>query len=207
VPQGAVSDPASVVGRVLAQPLGQGEPLTADKLAPEGVTSGGMGSIVNPGRRAMAVKGNKVLGLNGFIGPGNCVDVLVTVDDPKDKERKLTKIVLENVPVLATGGEIDRKPGKEDLSSVEVYTLEVTPDEAERLALAATHGTLHFALRNPTDKAMVLTEGVDIESTLAAFRAPPKPAAPPAPPRVAKAPPPRPSVQVIRGSTLDKVEF
>ena len=75
-------------------------------MAPDSVTTGGVSAIVKPGKRALAVKGDKVIGLSGFIRPGNWVDVLVTITNPLNK-RKITKTVLENILVLATGIEIE----------------------------------------------------------------------------------------------------
>ncbi len=143
----------------------------------------------------MAVKGDKVLGISGFINPGNRVDILVTMTDRKRK-RETTKIVLENVHVLATGKEIQRND-KGDPSPVDVYTLEVTPEEGEKLALAASKGKLQFALRNVTDTETVLTRGATVDKTLASFR-------PPVPPKVRRS---RASVQVIKGSKKKSVKF
>jgi pilus assembly protein CpaB len=130
---------------------------------------------VTPGKRAISVKGDKVLGISGFIKPGNRVDVLVTVTHGKIKG-EITKIVLENVHVLATGKEIQENE-KGEPSPVDVYTVEVTPEEGEKLTLAASKGKLQFALRNVTDTEIVLTKGATINKTLASFR-------PPVPPRV-----------------------
>ena len=160
-------------------------------------TSYGPGSsaLVAPGKRAMAVKGNKVMGLAGFIRPGNRVDVLVTMP-VGEKEEKVTKLVLEKMPVLATGTELEPAGDGEKPSSVDVYTLELTPDESEKLALASTQGTLHFALRNASDSEPVLTSGADTKTTLASLR--PRPAARPGRGSV---------VEVITGSQKSQVSF
>ena len=95
---------------------------------------------------------------------GNLVDVFVTVQNP-DTKLDTTKLVLDKIPVLATGQEI-KADGKKNASPVDVYTLEVTPEEGEKLALAATQGKLQFALRNITDSETVLTRGATIAATL-----------------------------------------
>jgi len=156
-------------GRVLINPLKQNEPIMECRLAPDSVTTGGVSAIVKPGKRALAVKGDKVIGLSGFIRPGNWVDVLVTITNPTNK-RKMTKTVLENILVLATGIEIEENKEGGKPNPVDVYTLEVTPKEGEKLSLAANHGKLHFALRNIIDKEIVLTNGASISGTLASFR-------------------------------------
>jgi pilus assembly protein CpaB len=168
LPGGCQSDPKSLEGRVLIAPLKQKEPVLEYKLAPEDVTVGGVSAILKTGMRAIAVKGDKVIGISGFIQPGNRVDVLVTMKDPKTKNTT-TKLVLENILVLATGSEIKgMQDGKQ--SSVDVYTLEVATAQTEKLALAAAKGKLQFALRNLMDTESVRTKGATIRSTLSSLR-------------------------------------
>jgi pilus assembly protein CpaB len=194
LPPGYFSDLDAMEGRVLIVSLKPNEPILETKLAPTSVSTGGVSAVVTPGKRAISVKGDKVLGISGFIKPGNRVDILVTLEHKKRKE--ITKIVLENVLVLATGKEIqENEKGKP--SPVDVYTMEVTPEEGEKLTLAASMGKLQFALRNVTDTETVLTKGATIAKTLASFR-------PPVPPKVRRS---RASVQVIKGSKSKKVKF
>jgi pilus assembly protein CpaB len=167
LPTGHFTDLSALEGRVIIAPLKLNDPITESKLAPESVTVGGVAAIVKKGKRAIAVKGDKVLGLSGFIRPGNRVDVLVTLTHP-DTKKEVTKVVLENIPVLATGTEV-QKDGKGKPAPVDVYTLEVDPEEGEKLSLAATKGRLHFALRNATDSTTVLTKGATIPKTLASY--------------------------------------
>ena len=190
----------AVTGRVLSMPVGKGEALTSLRLASEDVKVGGISALVAPGKRAMAVKGNKVMGLAGFIRPGNRVDVRVTMP-VGEKEEKITKLVLEKMPVLATGTELEPAGDGEKPSSVDVYTLELTPDESEKLALAATEGVLNFALRNEADQESVLTEGADTAATLASLR--------PVHVKTTASGAPRPEVEVevIRGASRDRMRF
>jgi len=168
VPIDYKSDPALLVGRVIISPLKEREPVVESRLAPESVKVGGVSAVIKKGMRAVAVKGDKVIGISGFIQPGNRVDVLVTLKDPKSRI-EITKMVLSNVLVLATGTEIQEKnDGKP--SPVDVYTLEVDPEQAEKLALAATEGKLQFALRNMTDMETILTKGATVSQTLASLR-------------------------------------
>ncbi len=169
LPPGYSSSPESLEGRVLIRPLRMNQPILEPCLAPVSVTAGGVSAIVTPGKRALAVKGDKVIGLSGFIRPGNRVDVLVTITIPRTR-KEITKTVLENILVLATGIEIQEKSEGGKPHSVDVYTLEVTPEEGERLALASAKGKLHFALRNVIDKETVLTKGVTISGMVASLR-------------------------------------
>jgi pilus assembly protein CpaB len=221
LPTGYSSDRGKLEGRVAIAALKKNEAITEAKLAPTSVEVGGVSAIVKPGMRAIAVKGDKVIGLSGFILPGNSVDVLVTLTDPRTKS-EVTKTVLEKIPVLATGTEIQEND-KGDPAPVDVYTLEVTPEQAEKLALAATQGKIQFALRNVTDKEPVLTRGATIPQTLSSLRAP-EPS--PAPKAVKKKPgarrsttsvrktttPPKPekrffTIEIIKGDKLSKQEF
>ena len=170
LPAGYLTDAAKLEGRVTVVPLRQNEPIIEARLAPESITSGGVSAVVTPGKRAIAVKGDKVIGISGFVQPGNRVDVIVTFTEPKTKT-EVSKLVIDNIPVLASGTEIqqnaDGKP-----APVDVYTLEVDPEQGEKLALAATQGKLQLALRNITDRETVLTTGATIPQALASLRKP-----------------------------------
>ena len=162
------SDPSELVERVIITPLKQNDPFTESRLAPTDVKVGGVAAILSPGKRAIAVKGDKVIGISGFIKPGDRVDVLVTLKDPETK-MATTKIVLNNILILAAGKQMkENKDGKP--SAVDVFTLEVTPEDGEKLALAAAKGKLQFALRNQIDTETVLTRGATIDRTLASYR-------------------------------------
>lgn len=170
LPSGYFTDPDALADRVLVTPMDEGDIILASKLAPIGVTSGGVAAVITPGHRAVAVKGNKVVGLSGMIKPRDRVDVLVTIerDRGRGKGEQVTKIVLENILVLATGAEMEKSDKGE--APVDVYTLEVTPEEGERLALASNEGKLHFALRNALDNEIVLTKGATVDGTLESYR-------------------------------------
>jgi pilus assembly protein CpaB len=170
LPDGYFSTPDKLKDRILVANLKTGEPIVEHRLAPVGIKSGGVSAVLPAGKRAVAVKGDKVIGISGFINPGNRVDVLVTMKDPVNKKDK-TKLALENIPVLATGTQIEQN-SKGEPAPVDVYTLEVTPDESEKLALAATMGKLQFALRNITDGEKVRTRGATITQTLNSLASP-----------------------------------
>ena len=167
LPAGHFSKLADITGRVLISPVKANEPITEHKLAPSSIETGGVAAVLKPGKRAIAVKGDKVIGISGFINPGNRVDILVTIEDPNKKEDK-TKTILENILVLATGTQIQENE-KGEPSPVDVYTLEVDPEDGERLALAAAEGRVQLALRSILDTETVLTTGVTIPKMLASF--------------------------------------
>jgi pilus assembly protein CpaB len=167
LPAGYFAGVNDLKNRVLLTPLKINDPITEHKLAPTSIETGGVAAVIKSGKRAIAVKGDKVIGISGFINPGNRVDILVTVKDPKKKEEK-TKTILENISVLATGTQIQENE-KGEPAPVDVYTLEVTPEEAEKLALAASEGKLQLALRSVIDSDEVYTEGITIPELLASY--------------------------------------
>jgi pilus assembly protein CpaB len=199
IPAGHFTRTASLNNRVVIAPIKKGEPVVEHRLAPIDIKTGGVSAVLESGKRAVAVKGDKVIGISGFVNPGNRVDVLVTLRDPKTKIDK-TKVVLENILVLATGTQI-QKNEKGEPAPVDVYTLEVDLEEAERLALAASEGKLQFALRNITDAEPVLTKGTTISQTLASLsmRKPKKKATRKWRPRSSSL-----TVEIIKGNELKK---
>ena len=121
----------------------------------------------------MSVKVDKVSGISGFIYPGNRVDVLVTTKHKRGDTSSLsvTKTVLENILVLATGPEMGNDDNqKKSKKAADVITLEVTPEEGEKLALSTNKGTIQLALRNFTDTEDVFTQGSTIKTLLASYR-------------------------------------
>ena len=173
LPSGYFSDDSAVEGRTLIYPVKINEPIFESKLAPTSATSGGIAAVLSLKKRAMSVKVNKVIGISGFISPGNRVDVLVTMRQKRGDSSPLSvaKTVLENILVLANGPELgnDDKQ-KKSKKGVDVITLEVTPEEGEKLALATNTGTIQLALRNFADIEDVLTPGSTIKSLLASYR-------------------------------------
>jgi pilus assembly protein CpaB len=219
LPAGYFSTPTDLKDRVIIAPLKLNEPITEDKLAPTSVKTGGVSAILQPGMRAIAVKGDKIIGISGFINPGNRVDVIVTVEEPQTKKIK-SKTFLENLLVLATGTQVQKNEKGEPMP-VDVYTLEVTPEQAEKVALAASEGRLQFALRGAIDSEDVLTKGVTVPEILAYQRwAEQQDIAPANPPEPEKQAPrnlvkkkkrwvPRQSVtiEIIKGTKLSKKKF
>lgn len=169
VPTGAIQDqgallkdPQSQEPRVVKVSVFKGEPILESKLAPVG-TSGGLSAVIKEGKRAITVRVNDVVGVAGFALPGNYVDILVNTEDDRTKSdgrnKTISKIVLENILVLAVAQEAGRDDTKPKV--VSAVTLEVTPEQAENLDLARSVGTLSLVLRNQIDTAAVLTDGAN----------------------------------------------
>jgi pilus assembly protein CpaB len=159
LPEGAYRDPKELEGRVVKTAVARGEPLLESKLAPKG-TKGGLSAVISSGKRAITVKVNEVVGVAGFALPGSFVDVMVhtTVDDARRGQgAAVSKIVLERILVLAVAQESGRDETKPKV--VNAVTLEVTPDEAEKLDLSRSVGNLSLVLRNHMDQESARTSG------------------------------------------------
>jgi pilus assembly protein CpaB len=238
VPEGAFTDAQKLVGRVTVVGVAARETVTDFKLAPEG-SQGGISAVIPAGYRAMTVKVDDVIGVAGFLTPGTMVDVLTVIDPPGNtiSSNPISKIVLQNVKVLASGQNLDKPKDEREADAVKAVTLQVTPDQAEKLALASTEGKLRLMLRNMIDQGDEQTQGADKKSLLTGEHAtmPPPPGSlkseqpaqpapvrraprPPSAPRVSQAapvqapkpqptPPPRPNVEMIQGTKKSTVEF
>ena len=208
LPAGYYTSAASVEGRVLVRPIKANEPIFESGLAPASMKGGGMAAIVQPNKRAMAVKVDKVVGVSGFIFPGHRVDVLVTLRESGENKAAITKTVLENLPVLATGVEVEKTGKQEKPVAVDVITLEVSPQEGEKLALASTEGKLQLALRNYSDTAEVVTKGTTIPVLLASHSS--MSGTPAASRKIARSSPTERrsfSVELVQGSKVTNVKF
>ena len=168
LPAGHFADLSDAVGRIVLKPIQSTEPVLESALAPTDVTKGGMAAIINPQKRAMAVKVDEVIGVAGFLQPGHLVDVLVSIEKPGEQKNQMTKTVLEKIPVLSIGTQAEETSEKTP-KRVTVVTLEVNLEEGEKLALAVNEGKIQLALRNYTDNDQILTKGINVASLLKSY--------------------------------------
>ncbi len=205
VPNGSFQNPQEVVGRPVISNILADEPVIAGRLAERG-SGFGLAPVIPPGMRAVAVKVNEVVGVAGFVLPGMRVDVLVTVRPPGDAGAR-TSTILENVPVLSAGKQIQADASGQAVN-VPVVTLLVTPDQAELLTLAGNEGHIQLVLRNSGDQSLGKPPGRDMTELYGLPRPKEPPvAAPvrhPAPKVVVAAPPPAPAppdeIVIFRGT-------
>lgn len=174
LPPGTFDDPKALQGRVVRASLQKGEPILENKLAPIG-TKGGLSAVIAEGKRAITVRVNDVVGVAGFALPGNLVDVIVnTNEDAKStNNNSISKIVLEKILVLAVAQQVSRDDTQPKV--VNAVTLEVTPDQAEKLDVARSVGTLSLVLRNQVDVAATATGGATKGTLLGTPAAEPAP--------------------------------
>jgi pilus assembly protein CpaB len=237
IPDGAFESADKLIGRVAVVQIAAREAITDSKLAPEG-TEGGLTAIIPEGYRAMTVKVDDASGVSGFIQPGAIVDVVVVID-PKENsinQDPISKVVLQNIKVLANAQNMDKPKDEREATTVKAVTLQVTPEQAEKLALAANEGKLQLIMRNSIDQGDTQTTGINKRSLLTGERAnpvpdpgslkseqpEPKPAAPrrqrviidpvpaspaPAVSAPAQPPPPRNTIEMIQGGKKQNVDF
>lgn len=132
------SDPYELTGRVAKQNLYPGEPIYKDKVSGSN-TGGGLPALIPNGHRAVTVAVSEVKGVAGFVKPGDRVDVISTFDLSKDdQEVQMTKIVLQNVLVLASAQSMVDESGRKNMDA---------PDGVLR-----GEATSQVAEENPKDK-------------------------------------------------------
>ena len=231
-PDGAFESPEKLAGRVAVMNIAAREPITESRLAPEG-TAAGLSAIIPEGYRAMTVKVDDAAGISGFIMPGALVDVVVVIDprEGSGMQDPISKIVLQNIKVLANGQNIDKPKDEREANSVKAVTLQVTPEQAEKLALASSEGKLQLMMRSQVDQGDEQTPGVNKRGLLSGDKAMPAPepgslkseqpkseakpvrrsssVSTPKPVAAAPAPQPTPRTQVemIEGAKKRNVEF
>jgi pilus assembly protein CpaB len=205
-PEGSFTRVNDVVGRGLVSPIVKGEPVLPTKLASKEAGSG-LPPVIPEGMRAVSVRVNEVIGVAGYVLPGNRVDILATASPTDQHADTTTKLILSNVQVITAGTRMEQDQEKGKPMQVTVVTLLVFPEQAERLALASTEGKIQLALRNPLDQGAPETPGIKTATMLGAVKVPApvkqvasgKKSLTPAPVTNQTIAAPLPTVEVIRG--------
>jgi len=198
IPAGAFSSQQQIVGKVNRVKILANEPILESRLAGEGA---GLTVRLESGKRAMALRVDEIVGVSGFIVPDDRVDVILTTTPlGTSGDTKISKIVMQNKRVLSVAQSTEQKDGKPQLARS--ITLEVTPEEAEKLSLASSEGSIVLALRGLGDDAQLSTIGSNKRDLLAVAAVPHKAGGPTPPP-----PPDKYRVEVIHGSNRNVVEF
>src|SRR5215203_5824798 len=179
-PEGAFRKLEEAIGRVAVIPIGVREPVTEFKLAREGMGAG-LGAVIPEGYRAMTVKVDEIVGVSGFVMPGSFVDVvavILPVATAAAAQGPISKIVLQNIKVLASGAKIDSPSDQRQPTTVNAVTLLVTPDQAEKLVLAANESKLQLVMRHYGDLEDTETNGANKATLLDGESVRPQPAPP-----------------------------
>jgi pilus assembly protein CpaB len=190
MPTGAFTTFEDVEGKVSTTAITRGEILVSERFASHERGST-LAALIDRNMRAITVRVDDVIGVGGFLLPGNTVDILAS---RKDNQRAVTETILKNIKVLAVDQTANANENEPVI--VRAVTLEMTPAQAEVVVKARTEGTIQLTLRNP--EAFEVVE--------------PEPEAAPPPVRVvAAAPRPRPvsrdtTVTVIRGTAVEQTK-
>ncbi|MGH2394819.1 MAG: Flp pilus assembly protein CpaB, partial [Candidatus Limnocylindria bacterium] len=177
VPPGAVRSVEDAEGRVVRTSIVAGEPLMEGKLAPQLAGRGGiMPMLIPEGQRGVTIKLDAALRESGFVMPNSRVDVLVSMPRAPGSSEKISKVILQDVTVLAAGQTVEIKDNKPVTNTT--VTMALTPQQVERLAVAQAEGKLMLVQRNLRDTELVRTPGATPSSLLSdVASAAPKPTA------------------------------
>jgi pilus assembly protein CpaB len=199
-PAGFATSTDEVIGLGVLVPVAVNEPLLPQKMA-SADQGRGLSMLVPQGYRAVSVPVNDVVAVAGWVRPGTRVDVMVTLNDVRNEVEPITQTVLQNVTVLGNDRTISTE-GSGQASQIAVVTLLVTPEDAEKLAMAESHGRLQLALRNGVDLDTASTPGVRTSGLIRRPAPAPGPVTRRAAVSAAPAAPPRPktvTIEIIRG--------
>lgn len=145
MPSGAFSDPALVVGTVSRTMIYPGEVIIKDRIVAHGGGST-LAAMISPNKRAITVRVNDVVGVAGFLLPGNHVDIIAT---RKKGKKVVSETILHNIKVLAV--DQTASTDKNEPIVVRSVTMEMSPRETEAVTAASKLGSLQLTLRNPTE--------------------------------------------------------
>ena len=148
VPEGTITDRSQLSEMLVKQKLYKGDILRLQRLVKKGEGSS-LASMIGKNKRAISIRVDDVVGVAGFLLPGNKVDVLSTYKT-KDK-RVTTDVILSNVKILAIDQQASDDENKPQI--VRAVTLEMDLQQAEILMNARNKGSIQLALRNPNDQA------------------------------------------------------
>ena len=126
---------------------------------------------VSKGFRALTFQVDEINSISGMLQPGDKIDLIATLKKKVgDKEKEVTFPLLQNVLVVATGQQVGRDNGNADGTqakrSYSTITLQVDPDNAKRIIIAHSAGTLTAVLRNPDDSATIPADKMDVAMLL-----------------------------------------
>src|SRR5436190_2062784 len=164
IPPGAFTTAAQLMPagkkRVALLPIGVNEPILTSKITGEG-QGASIAALLPEGMRAAAVRINDVSGVAGFVQPNDSVDVLITRTLPgAGATTQLTDVLLQNVRVIAIDQNAKNSDGTPAVART--ATLEVTPIDAQKLALAQQAGSLSLVLRKPGEQNNPVVETVSM---------------------------------------------
>jgi pilus assembly protein CpaB len=163
LPAGAFATEEELVGkegetRYVMSAMEKDEPVLASKITGPGQRAT-LSAALTEGMKAVSIRVNDVLGVAGFVLPGDRVDIMLTRKS-RDANDTYVDVLLQGVKVLAVDQKADDRTDKPDVAKT--ITFEVTTEEAQQLTLAANVGTLSLALRNVASSGAEQTRPVTL---------------------------------------------
>jgi len=140
-----------VKGTVVRSPLVEGEPVTPVKIV-HADQAGLMSATLTPGMRAVSIPVSIASLAGGFIQPNDHVDIVLTSQVAEGGKRYRATTILRDVRVLAIDQAYDNSKNEKPVSDVKTVTLELTPQQAERVTRAQASGTLSLSLRSMVEQ-------------------------------------------------------
>ncbi len=167
IPEGAFRTVEEVIGetgklRYVMSAIEIGEPLLSNKITGPGQRAT-LSAALAPGMKAVSIRINDVLGVAGFVLPGDRVDVMLTRSSGSSNisaSNASTDVLLQGIKVLAIDQMADERANK--AAVVKTITFEVSTPEAQKLTLAQSIGTLSLTLRNVASSEFETIEPVNI---------------------------------------------
>ncbi len=153
VPPGAFTDPSKVEGKIANGKIFPNEVILGDRVVDQ-VSGSTLAAVIAPKKRAVTVRVNDVIGVAGFLLPGNRVDVIAARKSNGSSRRSITRTILQDLKVLAV--DQTAAPEKDKPVVVRAVTLEMDPKQAEVLIKATDEGSVQLSLRNPKDDSQLM---------------------------------------------------
>src|SRR5579859_6159981 len=173
VPEGAFHSVAELTDgqpRLVLNSMQPGEIVLASKISGRGAKAS-LSSVIDPGKRAVTVRVDDVSGAAGFITPSDRVDVMLTRTS-QGQSFPQTEVLLQDIKVLAVDQLANERNDRPVVAKA--VTLEVTPTDAEKIALGRSIGVLSLSLRNFTSAAGENTPPISVNDLTGVLQAPPE---------------------------------
>ncbi len=198
LPEGAYSNVDNLLGDmppIVLKRINKNEIFLPYKLSPQGAR-GGLPAKITEDRRAITIEVDEISGVAGFVLPGTFVDVVLTSDVGQRDKQLASRTLLQNILVL--GVDQLSSEDEDDPKVVNAVTMEVTPHDGKKLALAQEVGDLTLLLRNEIDASILVKDLVTTKTLQESAIEPTKKV------RVYKRVRRSPTVEIIRGLDVEK---
>lgn len=159
-------DEKKVIGQIAKEPIYKGEPIIPQRIADETYRKIHLTYSIPKGYRAVTLQYNPVMGVGGFIQPGDYIDIIGTYqNDRNGVEKDISKIIIQNIFVLAVGEKVEVNTSKIN-EQINTITLAVTPYEAEKITFTEETASVRLILRPLHEDGLPSTTGSTIDNII-----------------------------------------